>query len=77
MQGDLPVWNPSDWTDYFAEPKPERVTELQSALNEYNGDYQQWVSSAEFHPAETADHSAQCPVKTDRVIDEVHLASWI
>ena len=70
-------WNPSNWTaDDFAVTMPETVRDLQSVLSDYP-EYLEVITGPDFHPQLSADHSRKCTVKTEGVLEQVNLASWI
>ncbi|WP_134672313.1 sacsin N-terminal ATP-binding-like domain-containing protein [Halorussus marinus] len=73
-------WNPAEWSsDDFAagEGFPGSAAALQRALAESSNSYQQWITAPGRHPQTTAEHSSKCNVKTDGVLKDVFLATWV
>lgn len=70
-------WNPSEWTSNdFVETIPETVHSLHAALDEMP-DYLSLLTSPDYHPQTSADHSSKCPVKTSGELNQVNLSSWV
>ena len=70
-------WNPTEWTSGdFSNDIPDTVRDLQSAL-EATPDYTELITSPDYHPQHSADHSRKCTVKLGGDLDQVNLASWV
>ena len=73
-------WDPVEWSteDFLTDDGvPESVAALQRSLVEAGSVYQQWITAPGRHPQTTAEHSSKCNVKTDGVLRDVFLATWI
>ena len=73
-------WDPVEWsTDDFLTGNgvPESASALQRSLADVGNVYQQWITAPGRHPQKTAEHSNKCNVKTDGVLRDVFLATWI
>lgn len=72
-------WDPLEWSaeNFQTRALLERTTALQQTLEQAEGRYQQWITAPGRHPQTTAEHSDKCPVKTDGVLSDVSLASWV
>ncbi|WP_254767388.1 sacsin N-terminal ATP-binding-like domain-containing protein [Salinilacihabitans rarus] len=73
-------WDPSKWSsDDFAVGKslPDSAVALQQTLAELDGTYQRWITAPGRHPQTTAEHSSKCNVKTDGILEDVFLATWV
>jgi hypothetical protein len=72
-----PHWDPTEWTtDDFVGPIPDSVQGLRSVLSDAP-DYLPLITSHEYHPQTSGDHSSKCPVKIDSELKGTNLASWI
>lgn len=70
-------WNPNEWTNEdFVGKIPESVRNLRATVSEA-ADYLTLITSPEYHPQVTADHSSRCPVKVNGELEGVNLASWV
>jgi hypothetical protein len=73
-------WDPVEWSadDFLAgDGVPESAGALQRSLADAGNVYQQWITAPGRHPQTTAEHSSKCNVKTDGVLRDVFLATWI
>lgn len=72
---DLTHWRPTEWTDL-----PDTYQTLKTSLATEYPDYLEYISSPEYGPGSTADHSDQCDVNDSRGTDldqyDVYLSSW-
>lgn len=70
-------WNPTEWTSgEFSNGVPDTVQDLQAVL-EANAEYTELITSPDYHPQHSADHSRKCTVKLSGDLDQVNLASWV
>lgn len=73
-------WNPVDWNDddfVSGVSLPENTEALRETLHAYDDRYQEWITAPGRHPQTTAEHSNKCDVKTDGVLEDVFLATWV
>jgi hypothetical protein len=73
------AWDPTEWeaTDYQdVETIPSPAQALQATLADTTA-YTEWIKAPGRHPQDTAEHSSKCNVKTDGVMQDVHLAAWV
>ena len=73
------AWDPTEWdnTDYQdVETIPNPAQALQATLADKTA-YTEWITAPGRHPQDTAEHSSKCNVKTDGVMQNVHLAAWV
>jgi hypothetical protein len=78
--GSNPSWKPTEWAvdDYSrVTTVPNQTTALQRELSESSASYLDWITAPERHPQTSAEHSNKCNVKTDGVLQNVFLATWV
>lgn len=77
---DKPPWNPTEWEseDYRnIATVPESTQRIQRRLKEQEEGYLDWITGPGFHPGDTAEHSSACDVKTELILGDVVLATWV